>query len=72
MTRGNLSAWAISHRPVVYYFMLVLVVIGIASYMRLGRNEDPTFTIKTMVVETRHAAAGHRTHRAQAAGNAAP
>jgi multidrug efflux pump subunit AcrB len=52
MTRGNLSAWAISHRPVVYYFMLVLVVIGIASYMRLGRNEDPTFTIKTMVVET--------------------
>src|SRR5208282_3493459 len=52
MTRGNLSAWAISHRPVVYYFMLVLVVIGIASYMRLGRNEDPTFTIKTMVVQT--------------------
>jgi len=46
----NLSGWAITHRPLVYYFMLVLAVIGIASYMRLGRNEDPTFTIKTMVV----------------------
>ena len=52
MTRFNLSAWAISHRPLVYYVMLVLVVIGIASYMRLGRNEDPTFTIKAMVVHT--------------------
>ena len=32
--------------------MAMLVVIGIASYMRLGRNEDPTFTIKAMVVQT--------------------
>ena len=31
--------------------MAMLVVIGIASYMQLGRNEDPTFTIKTMVVQ---------------------
>ncbi len=48
----NLSAWAITHRPFVYYVMAMLVVIGIASYMRLGRNEDPTFTIKAMVVQT--------------------
>ena len=53
MNRFNLSGWAISHRPLVYYFMLALVVVGIASYMRLGRNEDPTFTVKTMVVQTR-------------------
>jgi multidrug efflux pump len=52
MNRFNLSAWAIAHRSVVYYLMAALVVLGIASYMRLGRNEDPTFTIKTMVVET--------------------
>ena len=52
MTRFNLSGWAITHRPLVYYIMLVLVVIGIASYTRLGRNEDPTFTIKAMVVHT--------------------
>ena len=51
MTDFNLSAWAIAHRSVVTFLMLVLVVIGIASYLRLGRNEDPTFTIKTMVVQ---------------------
>ena len=28
------------------------VVIGVASYMKLGRNEDPTFTIKAMTVRT--------------------
>ncbi len=52
MNRFNLSAWAIAHRPVVYYLMLALVVLGVASYMRLGRDEDPSFTIKTMVVQT--------------------
>src|SRR5271165_4182577 len=51
MNRFNLSAWAIAHRSIVYYLMLAIVVVGIASYMRLGRNEDPTFTIKTMVVQ---------------------
>ena len=52
MTRFNLTAWAITHRPLVHYFMAMIVVIGIASYMKLGRNEDPTFTIKAMTVTT--------------------
>ena len=51
MNRFNLSAWAIAHRSIVYFLMLAIVVVGIASYLRLGRNEDPTFTIKTMVVQ---------------------
>jgi len=51
MNRFNLSAWAIAHRSIVYFLMLAIVVVGIASYSRLGRNEDPTFTIKTMVVQ---------------------
>jgi multidrug efflux pump subunit AcrB len=46
MTSFNLSAWAITHRPLVHYFMAMLVIIGVASYLKLGRNEDPTFTIK--------------------------
>jgi multidrug efflux pump subunit AcrB len=50
MTGFNLSAWAITHRPLVHYFMAMLVIIGVASYMKLGRNEDPTFTIKAMTV----------------------
>ena len=51
MKRFNLSAWAIAHRSIVYFLMAALVILGIASYLRLGRNEDPTFTIKTMVVQ---------------------
>jgi multidrug efflux pump subunit AcrB len=51
MSGFNLSAWAIAHRSVVYFLMLALAVLGMASYKALGRNEDPTFTIKTMVVQ---------------------
>ena len=53
MTRFNLSAWAITHRSMVYYLMLALLVLGIGAYVQLGRNEDPTFTIKTMVVQAK-------------------
>ena len=51
MSSFNLSEWAIRHRSLVAYFMLVLVVAGVGSYLRLGRSEDPSFTIKTMVVQ---------------------
>ncbi|QTL04972.1 efflux RND transporter permease subunit [Aquabacter sp. L1I39] len=47
----NLSEWALRHRSVVIYFMAVAVVAGLLSYQRLGRGEDPTFIIKTMVVQ---------------------
>jgi len=47
----NLSDWALSHRSLVWYFMLVFVVAGIYSYLHLGREEDPDFTIKTMIVQ---------------------
>jgi multidrug efflux pump subunit AcrB len=51
MSEFNLSAWALRHRPVITYFMILAVVAGTAAYFRLGRNEDPTFIIKTMVVQ---------------------
>jgi len=51
MKHFNLSEWAIRHRSLVTYFMLVIAVAGIGSYFRLGRSEDPDFTIKTMVVQ---------------------
>ncbi len=51
MQRFNLSEWALRHRSLVTYFMLVIVVAGIGSYLRLGRSEDPDFTVKTMVVQ---------------------
>jgi multidrug efflux pump len=49
----NLSEWAINHRAFVWYLMIACVVAGVLSYMRLGREEDPAFTIKTMIVQTR-------------------
>jgi multidrug efflux pump subunit AcrB len=48
---SNLSDWALRHRTLVQFFMLVILLAGIYSYQRLGRNEDPAFTIKTMVVQ---------------------
>ena len=47
----NLTEWAIRHRSLVIYFMLVIVVAGVGSYLQLGRSEDPDFTVKTMVVQ---------------------
>ena len=51
MSGFNLSEWAIRHRSVITYLMLVVLVAGIGSYLRLGRSEDPDFTVKTMVVQ---------------------
>src|SRR5271166_6585703 len=51
MNRFNLTEWAIRHRSLVIYFMVVIVAAGIGSYLRLGRSEDPDFTVKTMVVQ---------------------
>ena len=47
----NLSEWALNHRSLVAYVMIVAVVAGAVSYSRLGRSEDPSFIIKTMVVQ---------------------
>ncbi len=51
MSGFNLSEWAIRHRPLVTYCMIAIVIGGIGAYLRLGRSEDPNFTIKTMVVQ---------------------
>jgi len=48
----NLTEWAIRHKALTIYFMIVCVVAGVSAYQRLGRNEDPEFTVKTMVVVT--------------------
>ena len=49
-SRFNLSDWALEHRSLVWYFMIVSAVAGALAYMSLGREEDPSFTIKTMVI----------------------
>src|SRR5688572_2861815 len=52
MTRFNLSEWALHNRPLVFFFTLVLGLIGAWSYTRLGQSEDPPFTFKVMVIRT--------------------
>lgn len=51
--RFNLSEWALNHRSFVIYLMIASVVLGVLTYLRLGRDEDPAFSIKTMVVSAR-------------------
>jgi multidrug efflux pump len=48
----NISRWAIEHKSLVVYFMLAIALAGTLNYFKLGREEDPPFTIKTMVVKT--------------------
>ncbi|MGO6994631.1 efflux RND transporter permease subunit [Rhizobium leguminosarum] len=50
MKTFNLSDWALEHRSLVWYFMIVFILAGAFSYVKLGREEDPNFTIKTMVI----------------------
>jgi multidrug efflux pump subunit AcrB len=52
MTGFNLSEWALRHRSFVFYLMLMAALAGVLSYGKLGREEDPPFTIKTMVIKT--------------------
>ncbi|WP_374115058.1 efflux RND transporter permease subunit [Ancylobacter mangrovi] len=49
--RFNLSEWAVRERSLVIYFMIAVVGAGLFAYSRLGRAEDPSFVIKTMVVQ---------------------
>lgn len=53
MNKFNLSDWALEHRSLVWYFMIIFALAGIYAYAGLGREEDPSFTIKTMVIQAR-------------------
>ena len=50
MSRFNLSAWAVAHPSLILFLIVMLGVAGLFSYRSLGRAEDPSFTIKLVVV----------------------
>ena len=50
MPSMNLSEWAVRHRPLVLFLILVIAVAGALSFLRLGRAEDPNFSIKVVIV----------------------
>ncbi|WP_448623005.1 efflux RND transporter permease subunit [Dickeya fangzhongdai] len=52
MKKFNLSEWALQHSALVWYFMIVFSIVGVVAYNQLGREEDPSFTIKTMIIQS--------------------
>ncbi len=52
MKNFNLSEWALKHQPLVLYLIVILAVIGVVSFGRLGQSEDPPFTFKFMTIRT--------------------
>jgi len=50
MSGLNLSRWAVEHRSIVLYLILAIAAAGGYAYLTMGRAEDPTFTIKTMII----------------------
>lgn len=49
---GNWAAWSIKHKQVVYFFAVLVAAMGLFSYFTLGRQEDPSFSVKQMVIST--------------------
>jgi multidrug efflux pump len=58
--RFNLSEWALQHRSLVLFAIIVCAFIGAIAYQRLGQSEDPPFTFKVMVIKTQWPGASAR------------
>ena len=50
MREFNLSNWAIRHPQLIAFLMLAIGILGALAYSRLGRAEDPSFTVKNVNV----------------------
>lgn len=46
----NLSEWAVTHRSLTLFLILLVSLLGAWSYTHLGRAEDPEFTVKVMII----------------------
>src|SRR5215510_1486232 len=50
-TGFNLSRWAIGHRNLTAFLLVLLLAAGGYSLVSIGQKEDPDFTFRTMVVQ---------------------
>src|SRR6188768_3591210 len=50
MKHFNLSGWAVSHPALILFLVIALGFAGFFSYQKLGRAEDPFFTVKVVNV----------------------
>jgi multidrug efflux pump subunit AcrB len=46
----NLSALAVRERGITLFLIIAIIVSGAVAYLKLGRGEDPLFTVKVMTV----------------------
>ncbi len=46
----NISRWALEHRQLTRYLLVVLLLLGAAAYFQLGQDEDPPFTFRAMAI----------------------
>lgn len=50
MSGFNLSAFAVRERGITLFLIIAIIVSGLVAYLKLGRAEDPLFTVKAMTV----------------------
>ncbi|CAE6689595.1 efflux RND transporter permease subunit [Paraburkholderia nemoris] len=50
--RFNLSALAVRERSITLFLICLISLAGLLSFFKLGRAEDPAFTIKVMTIVT--------------------
>jgi multidrug efflux pump subunit AcrB len=48
MNDFNLTAWALKHRALVLFLLLVVAIAGVLSFTKLGQLEDPNFSVPSM------------------------
>ncbi|HPY38910.1 MAG TPA: efflux RND transporter permease subunit [Thiolinea sp.] len=49
--KKNLSLWALTHQNLILYFFVLVLLLGVFGYYKLGQAEDPPFTFKVMLVQ---------------------
>ncbi|KLD70747.1 efflux RND transporter permease subunit [Xanthomonas pisi] len=50
--RFNLSALAVRERSITLFLILLISLAGLVAFLKLGRAEDPAFTVKVMTIIT--------------------
>lgn len=50
MSGFNLSALGVRERAVTLFLIIAITLAGLVAFMKLGRAEDPAFTVKAMTV----------------------
>lgn len=50
MIGPNLSAWSLKRPSLIVFLTIIVVAAGYFAFEKLGRDEDPPFTVRTMIV----------------------